>query len=90
VGNFLTDVLVVGNTLSFDITSIFNTAISNGDSSLGMRLAATTDPDGGAWVFNNFRLTSSDETTAVPAPVTLALLGLGLGALPLRRRRQQS
>ena len=40
VGSFGTAGLLVGNVLSFDITSYFNAAIAASDTSLGIRLAA--------------------------------------------------
>jgi hypothetical protein len=88
VGSFSTTGLGVGDILSFDILSILNDAIDNNWVSLGMRLRA--DPlntDGGAWTFDNFRLTTTDDST-VPAPPALALLGLGLAGIGFQRRRQ--
>ena len=82
VGTFSTAGLAVGNTLSFDITSIFNAAIASADSSLGIRLqiANGTDPKGGAWTFDTFRLTSDNQSTRpVPTPnSTLGLLAVGI------------
>ena len=87
VSSFTTTGLFVGNTLSFNITSIFDAAIGNGDAALGIRLAAITDPEAGAWGFNDFRLTSTDMTTNVPVPATLVLLAMGFGVMLIRRRR---
>jgi hypothetical protein len=89
VGAFSTTGLLVGNVLSFDITSIYNAAITGGSNSLGMRLAA--DPllgaGTGAWTFDSFRLTT-DNLSSVPEPATLMLLGLGLIGLAGARRRK--
>ena len=89
VGSFSTSGLLVGNSLSFDITGLFNDALNDALPSLGIRLAALTDPSAGAWTFNNFRLTSSDDTTTVPEPGTLAMLGIGLVGIGLARRRRK-
>jgi hypothetical protein len=82
----------VGDIFSFDITAIFNNAIANAWSSLGIRLRA--DPLIGtsqAWTFDNFRLTTDDLTTnPVPEPATLTLLGVSMGAVALRRRRRRA
>lgn len=69
IGTFNTANLAVGDTLSFNITSIFNSAINNGFSSLGIRLQVDdeTNPDGGAWTFNNFRLATVPEPTSISA-----------------------
>jgi hypothetical protein len=83
VGTFSTSGLAVGNTRSFNITSIFNNAIVNGWLSLGIRLqvASDTNPQGGAWTFDNFRLTTDNQSddVSVPEPTsTFALLILGI------------
>lgn len=80
VGTFNTANLVVGDSLNFDVTSIFNRAISNGFSSLGVRLQVDdgTNPEGGAWTFDNFRLTTVPEPTSISA---LLAVVFGTGVL---------
>ncbi|BCL36088.1 hypothetical protein NSMS1_25350 [Nostoc sp. MS1] len=90
VGTFNTANLALGNTVSFDITPIFNSAINSGLSSLGIRLQVSdgTNPDGGAWTFDNFRLT----TASVPEPTftsALLMVAFGSGVL-LKTKLKQS
>lgn len=90
VGTFSTAGLSVGDTVSFDITSIYNAAISGGDASLGIRLAQNPllAPNQ-AVVFNNFRLTTDDQSSnRVPdGGSTLLLLSSALGAIVVLKRR---
>lgn len=93
VGSFSTGFLTVGGVLSFDITSIFNDSISNGFSSLGMRLRV--DPlnsDGGAWTFDQFKLTTDDQGTIspVPLPAGLPLLVTGILGFGVIGRRKKA
>jgi len=89
VGSFSTSGLVVGNTLSFDITGIYNTAIGLGNTSLGIRLAQSPllAPNQ-AIVFNNFRLTTDDQSNnRVPeSGGTLPLLLSCLAVVAFLRR----
>ena len=76
------------NSYSLDISSAFNSSLLAGWSYLGVNLHAEN------WVtlnntayFDNFSI--SYETTVVPEPASLALLGLGLAALGFTRRRKE-
>ncbi|NET28621.1 hypothetical protein [Okeania sp. SIO1I7] len=84
IDTFNTGSLSVGDTLSFDITSTFNNAVTNGLSSLGIRLESETDPQGGAWTFDTFRLTTDNQSSNISVPEPSAVLGLlafGFGGL---------
>lgn len=93
VGSFSSAGLGLTDVISFDITSLFNTAIGNGDTSLGIRLQMNPlIGDNVAIVFNDFRLTTDNQGTInpgrIPEPATLALAGLALlGAATAGRRR---
>jgi hypothetical protein len=93
VGQFSTAGLGVGNTISFDITSIFNAAIANGDTSLGIRLQIAGTPNGGAYTFDLFRLTSDNQSTVdlgqVPVPAALPLFASSLGAMGFLAHRRK-
>lgn len=81
--------LAVGDVLSFDVTSLFNTAIGNGNSSLGIRLQLDplTTPNT-AMVFHDFRLTTDDQSTRIPEPISAALVGVALLGMGVVRRRR--
>lgn len=90
VGTFSTSGLAVGGILSFDITALFNAALTNGDISLGMRLMADPLNDSGAWTFENFRLTTDNQTSVVPVPAGLPLMLTGLVVLGYRSFRRRA
>ena len=92
VGSFSTIGLGVGEILSLDITSFFNTAVAASQSSLGIRLQRSGESStaSGAETFQNFRLTSDNQSTGVvPEPSTYALTAAGLGAIAYLRRRRR-
>jgi PEP-CTERM motif len=80
----------VGNVFSFDITSIFNARIANGDTSLGIRLQAIPlNTTSQAWTFDNFRLTTDNQTQGgVPEPATWLMMILGFGTIGVAMRRR--
>ena len=81
VGSFSTAALTSTSVLSFDITSLYNAAISSGATSLGIRLMASPLNATGAVTFQNFRLTTDNQSTVsgnVPEPETWALVPAGL------------
>jgi hypothetical protein len=90
VATFDTTGLIVGNTLSFDISTIFNAAVGVHDA-LGIRLRANPeDGEHAAIIFDNFRLTSSASPTgAVPEPwsaLVWTIIGM-MGLIAGRRVR---
>ncbi|WP_143780168.1 hypothetical protein [Leptolyngbya sp. 'hensonii'] len=81
VDEFNTVSLFLGKTLTFDISSIYNTALANNLSSLGIRLQLEPiQPPGsisfikGAVIFDDFRLTVDNQTAGVPEPMMVGAL----------------
>lgn len=92
IGSFSTAGLLVGDIVSLDVNAALDAAIGLGDASFGIRLKqhGSRDPFGPAYTFDNFRLTTDNQCTGagcvVPEPGPLAMLGLGLLGLCVRRR----
>ncbi|ROS05143.1 putative secreted protein [Sinobacterium caligoides] len=89
VGSFSTISLNVGDTLSFDITTVYNDYVAASDPSLGIRLQISDDTitGGGAVTFDTFRLTVNDQTSVVPVPASVWLFGSALlGLVGVRRK----
>ncbi|MCC6610109.1 MAG: PEP-CTERM sorting domain-containing protein [Burkholderiales bacterium] len=85
----------LGTVFSFDITALLNAALADSLTSFGIRLREDRGgPDyesSRAWTFDNFRLTTDDQSTGtVPLPATFWLFGIGLAALFGVRRTARS
>jgi|GEM_PF-3113914 len=82
------DGLVGGDTVSVDITTLYNDLVTSGDD-LGIRLQmANPDPDAGAVTFHNFRI--DVDVAAVPEPSAASLAIVCAIGLFMHRRSQTS
>ena len=87
IGSFNTASINIGDVFSFNILAAFNNAINNNWSSFGIRLQTEdTVNDGGAWVFDDFRLTTDDQSTGIPEPSTMAIMLLAALGIAVRKR----
>lgn len=90
----------VGSTFSLRIDQVLETVLNGqygANEDVGFLLSNAAAPMDTAWMFNNFRLTRSDQTnlieapgSVVPEPATWALLIIGFGGVgsALRRGRR--
>jgi PEP-CTERM motif len=84
----------VGESFSFDIFSVLDSFLGFGsDVTFFLEYANRDDNDDTAWTFGNFRLTSTDQTTAlpttaVPEPGMWALMIVGFGGVGAMLRRR--
>ena len=70
--SFDTSKLGLGDTVSVDVTSALNSAINNGDSLLGLTFGRNNARSKGNITFNNFRLTTEDQTSTASTPTIRA------------------
>lgn len=98
IGSFLDSVATIGTLITFDITSLLNSAISNGDLFFGVRLAGDSPWDNNSFLgFDGFEVSVTEAPVmalrsfraAVPvsAPSGFILLLLGLAGISLLSRR---
>ncbi|MEZ0267878.1 MAG: hypothetical protein ACAI43_24395 [Phycisphaerae bacterium] len=87
--SFNTTALIVGDTVTLDVTAILAQALTNGYTSLGFRLEAVNPGDHHAVLFNNFQLTVADPVAPQPNGVPLPAAvwaGLALGGAVFARK----
>jgi len=78
IGSFNTSGLSIDDTLSFDVDALLDAAIIGGNSSFGIRLQPRDFlSDMPTWTFDDFRLTTDDQSSGVAVPGPLPLLGVG-------------
>jgi hypothetical protein len=78
IGSFNTAGLSIDDTLCFEVDALLDAAIIDGNSSFGIRLQPRDFlSDMPTWTFDDFRLTTDDQSSGVAVPGPLPLLGVG-------------
>jgi hypothetical protein len=91
IDKFNTSGLTVGDVISFDVNTLLDAAIANGDNSFGVRLRPKVFAgDMATWTFDTFRLTTDDQSKPVPGPLPVLGAAAALGFSRKLRQRIKS